>query len=195
MRYKDKIVKEVFSVPSTFFDFVAAVNGQNTAGNYRAHVQRVRMVLETRLVTDNDDKVAMEYDAIPQLSAQLGRLCIRTLEGAHTANGKITGPGDGMDTPIIFTLTKPLGMRSSLHGEISVTELEFQVPNFGALEPILAAANAMLQTKELITRCTGTPQAAGLAHGGLPLALLSQISMGDGLSIMATVLPIIMKGE
>lgn len=195
MRYKDKAIKEVVSVPSTFFDFVAAVNGQNTAGNYRAHVQRVRMVLETRLVTDTDDKLALEYDAIPQLSAQLGRLCIRTMESAVTASGKITCPGDGIDTPIIFTLAKALAMRSSLHGEISVTELEFQIPNFGALEPVLSAANAMTQAKELITRGTGSPHAAGLTHGGLPLALLSQISLGDGLSIMATVLPIIIRGE
>jgi hypothetical protein len=134
-----------------------------------------------------EDIIPVDRPQLGQLPATVAKAIIADLDYDQGKPGKVVAEGDGVSTPIMYRLGTPLKM-SNGDQTLEVTELEFMAKTFGELEDVLASDNEVNGALALIQN-VAIPHGGGIKLQRLPGYLLDQVTVVDGLTIAAQVLP------
>ena len=99
--------------------------------------------------------------------------------------------GDGLLTPIIVRLGKPIRMKKGQTETIEIAELEFQADKLLDVEDILVADNKLTQTVALLK--IAKPLGAGTLTS-MPTWAYDMITLTDGAFLLGQVLPVFSEG-
>lgn len=192
LQFGDETITAIQVQPLSFPAFVGIwkatsddVRGRNVSSN--AVMQRKRIVHQVHFMV-GDKRVLPDAANITQLPLALAKKLVDALDIGEGSAGKIISPeaADGISAPILYQLGNPIEM--TVNGKkVQLTELEFQAQVYGDIEDVLATDGDIPQAFELI-RKTAVP--VGVASiTSLPAWALDRITVGDGVTIMRTVLP------
>lgn len=124
-----------------------------------------------------------DIDAMPLAEAKAVR---DALDEGTGDIGSLVQDGDGISSPAIYRLAKPISLPSA-DGETEISEIEFQATTLREAQEVLAEDSNIRRAKvllETIARPVGVPRLMKL-----PLAAVEAISVADGVGIMRLVVP------
>jgi len=165
------------------WDNASAVN----FGNPETALQKQRILAQTEFKTDDGEIFAMGLADLSGIPATVARTIIAHLSVGQGTAGKVIGNGDGAIKPIQYKLGTPLTMNASGKEPVVVEELEFHAVTYGELEDVLAADNNVDKTRFLLRTVAKPVTTAKLTT--LPHAMLTQLTVADGVEIMNHVTP------
>lgn len=148
--------------------------------------QRNRMIDQSVFLTEKGEKIKLTDLGLLTLPIKIARAIIAALPEGQGEPGKITLEGDGISTPIIYTLGTPIQLVGTKEGEEDkITELEFIAKTYGDLEKVMMEDHPAAQALAMIKMAK--PTVGSLMS--LPSWAISQISIADGVTILNTVVP------
>jgi hypothetical protein len=158
----------------------------NEANKYRPTFQRERLKAQTRLFGADKKAVDLDDFTLMGLPIPAARAILAVLDSDEARAGEILTPdADGISTPILFKLGKPIKVRDNKSAEDgAITEIEIQARNYGDIEAVLCESTQLSQTVELIKSCA---KPAGLL--AMPAWALAELSIADGMLITTKILP------
>lgn len=181
----DKVIDGAVVKPLTFQSFSACLADAGTVvgpKSFEAKVRRIRLVRQVDYYV-NGSLVAVGPNDVIKIPIPAARLLAAELDKGEGPAGKIIRDGDGIDKSIVYELGTPIPMGQ---GKPPLTELEFHARYYGEIEDIMSAADSIQQTMLLIETIA---KPIGGTLTALPSWALSQIKIGDGVTISRLILP------
>ena len=175
-----------FSIkPQTFTGYVNTIRSVQTDQNFATAFWREWVLRHVAAHSTDGEEIAFTLADLLSFPAAVGMQLHKLQPTTAAPGGVVTGGGDGIDDPITFQLHDPLP--GGAEGVV-ITGLKFQAPTVGDVEPVIVAASQLDQTAALLEHCAA-PVGDGVTLLRLPGFALDAVSAGDGLAILAQILP------
>lgn len=166
---------------ANFSEVVEQARVMKEPKTWEGKLRRARMSKQVAFYANGTVVDVSPFD-ITRLSIASARTIIQLLDREDGPKGKVVRPGDGIETAIIYELGTPIRIQN----KDPIKELEFIAKNYGDVEDIMASLDPIEQANLLIANLA---KPLGTTLTTLPSWAMSQITLGDGLTIVQDVLP------
>lgn len=178
-------ISRIVVEPISFVRF-ASVTGSisvSDVDDYAKTLTRKRIAEQAKAYTADGKSVPWNEPEILRLPIKAALDLIVRLDLDESEPGVVLNDGNGVTSPILYKLGKPL---KTSNGEF--TELEFQAKTFGDVETVISAFSAADRTLALL-RTVAKPVSDSLKMQALPSWAIDAISLRDGNQIGREILP------
>lgn len=170
--------------PMYFEEYVEiAMEAVDREKRVEAQFRRLRIARQCVLATSNGKDLTLTEMDVGRLPIAVARTMLDALPQNDEKAGVAMEGGDGIQSPILFTLGTPIMATSKGEG-VGIDELEFEAKTYGQIEDVIAETQKLRQTLELL-RTVARP--SGLLT--MPSWAVSRVTIADGHAIMDKVLP------
>lgn len=160
-----------------------ATKGVDDDTEYNKVVERARFFEQVEYYA-GDKRVTPDVVALLQMPFKLARRIRSAFGEPGVEPGKVVTPeADGISSPILFQLGKPIPTDKG-----NITELEFQANTLGDIEDVLYRTNSNDQALALI-KSVASPLGQESTLMSMPDWAVAAISIADGVTIAQKVLP------
>lgn len=158
--------------------------GNVTGDEYRKRVYRERIKAQSRFLDAGKKAVPLTDEALIQLPIPYAKKLYAAIDVEEAKAGEVTTKGDGVTTPIVFTLGTPIQIK----GKAPITELEFMAKTFGDIENVMHQQTEFEQALALLSS-VARPLGSDATFLALPSWAVAGITVPDGVTIAQQVLP------
>lgn len=182
-------IKRIVVTQLTFVEWVTALRAADAtrqiekSTDVKKYFQRERMKRQVKAYADGDALVTLSALDIMQMPRAYAMSVVRALDMNTGMPGEVISEGDGVTSPILYKLSRPLRTNQD-----SITELEFSGRTLGDIEDVIAADTMPDQALALIRTCA-KPVGGEVNLIALPSWAVDAVSLVDGLTILEKVLP------
>lgn len=181
-------ITKIIVTPISFASFVGIsgkVSGSVTnASDWKVFTARQRAAVQCALVSASGSTVKFTDQSFSELPRTYASKLLAALDDDTSVPGTVVSEGNGIDRPCLFKLGTPI----KTHDGREIHELEFNAPSMGSMERVFAASGGLAKALALIEHCA-QPIGEDVTLIRLPQWAIDQVSMADGLAVMADVLP------
>lgn len=182
-------IKRLVVTQMNFVEWVTALRAADAtrqvekSADVKKYFQRERMKRQVKAYADGDALVPLSALDIMQMPRAYAMNVVRALDLNTGMPGEVISEGDGVTSPILYRLSRPLRTNQD-----SITELEFSGRTLGDIEDVIAADSTPDQALALIRTCA-KPVGGEVNLIALPSWAVDAVSLVDGLTILEKVLP------
>lgn len=181
---KIEVVESSFQVLLGATGKAKAAAGGTVGDDFRKRVYRERIKAQAAFRTAEGKAISVNDETLLQLPIVYAKTLYNAIDIEAAQPGEIIQDGDGVTTPIIYRLGKPIAVK----GKGEIVELEFMAKTLGDIESVLAGQSDFEQALSLI-QSVARPLGSDAQLLALPTWAVAQITVPDGVTIAQKILP------